>query len=141
MVSRRLFLVLLGAIASGSSLSCGPDVAPGDRTLIERQRFEVQLRSWAPQPDGRIALDLDVRVTGQSTLQYLTVRVQQVDAQQRILRDDPLPLDVSGMGFDDERAITTHVPSAGDALDALAVVLENVPPVESRGDYPEFAGS
>ncbi len=121
--------------------ACGEDVSPADRVLLERQKFEVKMLSWAPLPDGRIALDLQIDVRGRSVLEGLTVSVQQVNSAQEMIREDALTLDVAGMGFDEHRLVTEHVPSAGEELDALAVLLENVPGEEKQAAYPEFRDS
>ena len=137
MVRIRALLVAV-AVCLGA---CGEEISPADRVLLERQKFEVTMLSWAPLPDGRIALDLQIGVHGRSELEGLTVTVQQVNAAQEMIREDLLTLDVAGMGFDDQRLVTAQVPSAGEELDALAVLLENVPGEEKRAAYPEFRDS
>ena len=121
--------------------ACGGEISPTDQVLLERQKFEVELVSWAPLPDGQVALDLQITVRGKSELERLTVAVHQVDDSQEVLRIDPATLDVAGMDYDDRRLATVHVPSAGEALAAVAVLLENVPEEVRRASYPEFAGS
>ena len=136
--SGTLGLVLM--LAAGL-VSCEEEVSPTDRVLLERQKFEVKLISWAPLPEARVALDLEILVKGRSELEKLTVSVQQVDASQEVLRTDPMTLDVAGMDYDDRRLATIHVPSAGEAVDAVAVLLENIPGEAARASYPEFGDS
>lgn len=128
-------LVLLLALAGG----CGEELSPSDRVLLERQKFEVEILSWAPLPDGQIALDLKVAVKGKSDLDQLTVEVRQVDDEENVLRAEPVTLDVAGMGWDDARAVTVRVAGAGPQVRAVAVFRENVPDESKRGSYPEFA--
>jgi hypothetical protein len=127
-------LAVLAPVLGG----CGQGASVAERVARERLRFEVELISWAPLPDGQVALDLQVAVAGRSDLKRLTVEVRQVDASQQILRADPVSLDVAGMDFDARRRVTVQVPSAGDAVAAVAVVLEAEPGESARGSYPEF---
>ena len=121
-------------------LACPEPLSPHERILVERQKFSVQLISWAPVSIDRLALDLQVEVRGRSDLDQVTVEVRQVGADDQVLRADLLSLDVGGMGFDDRRPLTVEVPSAGEGVRAVGVVLEVDPDESTRGAYPEFAG-
>jgi len=120
--------------------ACGGDIAPAERVLIERQKFEVELISWAPLPDGQLVLDLQIDVQGRSDLEWLTVEVRQVGVNQELLRADPVPLDIAGMEFDGRRTVTMQLSSAGEAVSAVAVLREEIPAESKREDYREFAG-
>ena len=127
-------------ILTAGVLGCGPALSPADRVLVERQKFSVQLTSWAPVADV-IALDLQVDVRGSSKLEKLTVDVRQVGEGEAILQTNLVTLDVAGLEFDGRLVETVEVPSAGEAVRAVAVLLENVPPQSRRAEYPEFDGS
>jgi hypothetical protein len=120
------------------AMGCGDGPSPAERILLERQKFSVELLSWAPVGEGRLALDLQVHVMGRSDLGTLTVEVHQVGPAEEVVRIDRVPLDVAGMEFDDQRTVTTSV-DAGEGVAAVAVVLVNVPAEEDRSAYPEFS--
>ena len=50
-----------------------------------------------------------------------------------------MPLAVDGMGFDGRKSLTVTV-DAAQGVQAVAVVLENVPDAQRRSEYPELAG-
>ena len=118
---------------------CGAELSSQDRGLQERQKFSVELVSWAPVADGQLALDLIVNVHGKSDLQRLTVQVRQVGGGEDELQLDLVPLAVDGMGFDGRKSVTIKV-DAAQGVQALAVVLENEPDAGRRSEYPELAG-
>ncbi len=118
---------------------CGAGLSPQDRALLERQKFSVDLVSWAPVADGQLALDLIVDVRGKSDLQLLTVQVRQVGDGEAELQLDLVPLAVDGMGFDGRKSVTIKV-DAAQGVQAVAVVLESEPDAGRRSEYPELAG-
>ncbi len=118
---------------------CGAGLSPQDRVLLERQKFSVELVSWAPVAEGQLALDLIVNVHGKSDLQLLTVQVRQVGDGEAELRLDLVPLAVDGMGFDGRRSLTIMV-DAAPGVQAVAAVPEIEPDASRRSEYPELAG-
>ena len=64
--------------------------------------------------------------------------VSQVGAAEEELQLDLVPLDVGGMGFDGRKSLTLSV-AAAEGVQALAVLLENVPDAGRQADYPELA--
>lgn len=118
---------------------CGTSLSPQDQVLLERQKFSVELVSWAPMAGGQLAIDLIVAVRGKSDLRQLTVQIRQVGAEEEELTLDLVPLAVDGMGFDGRRSATVMVDAAPE-VQAVAVVLENEPDADRRSDYPEFPG-
>ncbi len=118
---------------------CGAGLSPQDRALLERQKFSVDLVSWAPVADGQLALDLIVNVRGKSDLRRLTVQVRQVGGGEDELQLDLVPLAVDGMGFDGRKSVTIKV-DAAQGVQAVAVVLESVLDAGHRSEYPELAG-
>jgi hypothetical protein len=131
-----LFLVTLLCLPSAG---CGEQVSPEERALLERQKFSVELVSWAPVGEEQLALDLSVTVEGKSDLQQLTVVIRQVGAEQEELQSDLVPLDVAGMGFDDLKPVTVSV-KAVEGVAAVGVLLESIPDPAERSRYPELAG-
>lgn len=119
-------------------LACGEPARGDEHVLRERQKFEVRLLSWAPLASGRVAVDVEISVAGRSDLDQLTVEVQQVDGEQSLMRVDPATLDVSGMDYDAKRLATLEVDGAGEGVQAVAVVLENLPDAARRAAWPEF---
>ena len=118
---------------------CGAGLSPQDRALLERQKFSVELISWAPVANGQLALDLIVNVHGKSDLQLLTVQVRQVGGGEDELQLDLVPLAVDGMGFDGRKSVTIKV-DAAHGVQAVAAVLESEPDARRRSEYPELAG-
>jgi hypothetical protein len=138
--ARTLFPISI-AFSLLAAFGCGDGPSPADRVLLERQKFSVELLSWAPVgEEGQLALDLQVHVAGKSDLETLTVEVRQVGPAEDVVRVDRVPLEVAGMEFDDQRTVTTSVP-LGEGVAAVAVVLENVPAEDSRSAYPEFSST
>ena len=132
---------MLLTVFLAAGVSCGESLSPAERILLERQKFSIVLVSWAPVMGDQLALDLELDVRGQSRLDQLTVEVRQVGADDQVLRVDALSLDVAGMKFDGRRTFTRNVPSAGEGVRAVGVVLENAPEDSKRATYPEFAGA
>ena len=130
-----LLLPFLLLLATG----CGDQANPLERALIARQKFTVELVSWAPVANGRLALDVTVLVEGQSDLHRLTVLIRQVGPEQEELQADLVPVDVEGMGFDGRKSVTLSVPAAA-GVQAVAVLVESPPDPEQRSRYPELAG-
>ncbi len=118
---------------------CDAGLSPQDRALLERQKFSVELVSWAPVAEGQLVLDLIGNVHGKSDLQLLTVQVRQVGGGEDELQLDLVPLAVDGMGFDGRKSVTVTV-DAAQGVQAVAVVLENEPDAGRRSEYPELAG-
>jgi hypothetical protein len=118
---------------------CGAELSQRDQALLERQKFSVDLVSWAPLADGRLALDLTVNLRGKSDLRLLTLQVRQVGAGEDELQVDLVPVAVDGMGFDGRKSLTVTV-AAAQGVQAVAIVLENVPDAGRRSEYPELAG-
>ncbi len=137
-MSRSLFFswVLICALLQAG---CGAGLSPQDRVLLERQKFSVELVSWAPVAEGQLVLDLIVNVHGKSDLQLLTVQVRQVGEGEAELQLDLVPLAVDGMGFDGRKSVTLKV-AAAQGVQAVAAVLENEPNAARRSEYPELAG-
>lgn len=127
-----LFCVLL---LSG----CGDAISLQDQVLLERQKFSVELTSWAELAGGQLVLDLTVDVRGKSELRELTVQIRQVGAEEDELQVSLVPVAVDGMGFDGRKLVTITL-DAAQGVQAVAVVLENVPDAGRRTHYPEFAG-
>jgi len=118
--------------------ACGDALSPQDRILLERQKFSVELTSWAPLEGGTLVLDLAVNLSGKSELRQLTVQIRQVGAEEDELQLNLVPLAVDGMGFDGRKSLTITL-DAAQGVQAVAVVLENEPDAGRRSQYPEFA--
>jgi hypothetical protein len=108
---------------------------------IARSQFEARVKDALQQPDkGVLQLEIFLEKTGARPLDTLTLRVDQIDAADGVVRADLVSVDVSGVGVKEAKEIHVEVPWGGAAVVQVAPVVEPAPQMDLISEYPEFAG-
>lgn len=114
--------------------SCGDD-DPLAARLRARAVHEVNVESFHSRDDRTILVELAVRSPVGPLLDVLTVTVRQHDSEQAVMQADRVSLDLAAMDATGVIRLFTIVPSAGETVQAISVVVEIAP---AEADYTQF---
>ena len=140
---RLLMLGMAAGAAMVAASGCGTKETPFDRVTRLRQQYEVRPNAYQTRTtaDGspELVLDLFVVNTGKEGLDALTflVRVVGEDGQEKA--EKRVTVDVSGLRTGVSEQLTAVVPGVVvDPGDSVFLEVENVPPDDAIGEYPEY---
>ena len=130
-----LFVALLPACSppSGSELV--------EQVIEQRNQYEARLNSWIVREDAAepyLYLEVNVLNNSQESLQTLTVMVEQLDADNEMLRQDRVPIDVADLTPGLAESIGVEVRPAHPDVEGIRLFVESNPPEEAWGEFPEF---
>ncbi len=143
MTRRVVMTCMVAATALVAVTGCGRKETPFDRVTRVRQQYEVRPNAYqtrtAADGTSELVLDLFVVNTGKERLDTLTflVRVVGEDGQEKA--EKRVSVDVSGLRTGVSEQLTAVVPGVVvDPGDSVFLEVENVPPDDAIGDYPEY---
>jgi hypothetical protein len=136
----RIHVAVMGICAILGAAGCG-ESDPRARVLEERERWQVDLASWATGDDGSIRITLQVSGPVQSFLETLSVRLQFIDAAENPYHTHWEVLDLSRV----QRGTPTEFRIILDALEqapeGIAVSMVPRPGPEDEPHIAELAGA
>ena len=142
MPRRRLPAIVLAVAAAAA---CGRTESTAQRVTRIRRGYRVESAAAPARrtaADGMLRVDLLVVDTGRERLERLTLLVHVVgrDGRERLARRSAL--DVSALVPGVPAPLSLVVPGVGVAPGESAFVeLEEAPPAEALGDFPEYANA
>ena len=114
---------------------------PGDPradALRQRSRFTVELLSWAPRDDGTMSFTVRVSGPPSTSLNSLTFRIAQVDANGDELSSEWRTIDLADVPRGAPKELFYSIDSAGDSVDGLAASIVLNPSDEQIAEIPEL---
>ena len=136
----RIHVAVLAVCAILGAAGCG-ESDPRAKVLEERERWQVDLASWATGDDGSIRITLQVSGPVQSFLETLSVRLQFIGAAETPYHTHWEVLDLSRV----ERGTPTEFRIILDALEqapeGIAVSMVPKPGPEDEPHIVELAGA
>jgi hypothetical protein len=134
--SRRLF-AFLPLLLLAPLLRCA-EVDPLAARLAQRTYYTVDVITFSPRDDGRLLVEVEVRANMGRGLKTLTATIRQHGPDQSVVREDRVPLDLSGMDATGVLRLYTQVPAHNGTVDGLSALVETAPPASEYDQFPEI---
>lgn len=136
-----VILLLTAVVVAAACAPPSADDLVAD-VLELRNRYDVRLTSWIVRdeggPDAHLYLDVAVVQNGPRGLDDLTVLVEQLDADGRMLRQDRVALDVSRLTSGLSRNLGVEVRPADPRVEGVRLYVEPDPPRDAWSEFPEL---
>ena len=130
--------LLAGFVVLLALAGCG-ETDPAARILDERDRWDVDVLSWATGDDGTVRISLRVSGPVSSSLETLTIRIDLLDAAGESFHTHWEPIDVASIqrGTPTDRLVM--VGPQGQAPEAVTMSTMPVPTAEERPHIVELS--
>ena len=129
---------LLTAFVLLSAIGCGPG-DPRTEAIQQRSRWSVELVSWIQKQDGN--LGVEVRFTGppSTTLERLTIRISQLDAEGAVISSSWHTIDTKDVPLGAPKELRFNIPPA-EGVEGLTAENVLAPTAEDEQNIPELKG-
>ena len=135
---QSLTLGMAFVLALAGLAGCKPG-DPRTEVLKQRSRWTAELTSWIPKDDGSVAVGVKLSGPPNTTLDKLTFRISQLDAEGRTLADTWQTIDTADVPRGGPKELTFHLPSAGE-VEGMAVAMVLSPTPEDEQHIVELQG-
>ncbi|HJO05300.1 MAG TPA: hypothetical protein QGG47_15145 [Acidobacteriota bacterium] len=133
-------LLIIVAIAFATT-ACSP---PSGEELVQevmqqRNKYDATPQSWIVRPDSSIYIEvLVVNNNLEGGLRTLTVLVEQIAADDSVIRSERVPMDVASLtaGLGNNLGVT--VMAARPDVEYVRLLVEAAPESDTWSDFPEF---
>lgn len=141
----RTRAVVTALLVAATAFACSPPSAEDlvNQVLATRNQFEVSLSSWidrdADTAQPWLYLDVAVVKDTEESLTRLTVLVEQLDADNKVLSSQRVPIDVSDMdmrGLSKTYGVEVRPMAAG--VEGVRITVEPNPPADVWDQFPEL---
>lgn len=141
-MKRPLCLLLLALTATG--VACSPPSADDlvQQVIGQRNNYEAVLSSWINQEEPappHLYLEVNVVNNNQDvTLKTLTVLVEQLDVDGKLLSSQRVAIDVAALTPGIAQSIGVQVSPVAPGVDGCRVTVERQPDREDWSKFPEL---
>jgi len=133
-----MFLASVAVLAGACNPPSAEDLV--QQVMAQRNNYDATLTSWIVRPDGSLYLDVLVVNNNESSLSALTVMVEQLDIDNKVLAAQRVPIDVSELTAGLGQGLGVTLPRAADGVEGVRLYIEPNPPREAWKEFPEFEG-
>ncbi len=132
-MNRHTAAVLIAAATLACSAPSAADLVL--EVIQTRNNYDAELQSWIVRPDGALYLEVLVVNNNETALRYLTVMVEQLDADNNVLAVDRVSLDVAALTAGLGQNLGVTLPVAEPGVEGVRLFIETNP---GEDIWPEF---
>ena len=109
------------------------------KVMEQRNNYDATPQSWIVRPDNSIYLEvLVVNNNLEGSLRTLTVLVEQLDADDSVLKSERVPINVVSLTAGLGKNLGVSVMAVKPDVEYVRLLIETAPEADTWPDFPEF---
>ena len=136
-MKRQLTIIMAVLAMAACSPPSGEELV--QQVMQQRNKYDATPQSWIVRPDSSIYIEvLVVNNNLEGGLRTLTVLVEQIDANDSVLKSERVPMDVMALTAGLGKNLGVSVMAVTPDVEYVRLVVERAPEADTWSDFPEF---